>query len=331
MATQPDIHNWTFASGRAAALEARMLPAGFFEQIIEMLELDDVFYSLTDTPMRDEFAHPEEMQDADPKVNAFYGGMVEELRSFSPAPEAIDALRLDGDLRGLKNFVKRRFLDMEISPLASRYGDEAWERLWEGRPTEVPQCFQQVLLRPREVLASQPERCELFEAAFDSARLRALCHAAQLTGCPFIAEYFRRYDTAKGVELLWRARMMESGREMEELFVEGRQDGALFHALVQADPEDWPALLASAMPGLETDGLAAAQGAERIQAFEAQADAWLMGFAHQAQYVAFGPERVFGCAVGLLAEADNLSLAIGGRANGIAPGLLRQHLRTCYV
>ena len=85
------------------------------------------------------------------------------------------------------------------------------------------------------------------------------------------------------------------------------------------------------MEGLATDRVAAAQGVERIREFVLAADAWLMVFARQAKLVPFGPERVFGCLIGLDVEAYNLGLGASGRAFEIAPELLRRRLRMCYV
>jgi V/A-type H+-transporting ATPase subunit C len=325
------IYGWTYVSGWAAALESAMLAASFFEQMLDMAEVDDVFYSLTDTPVRDEFGEVEDMLQADARVRGFYDGELERMRAFSPSPQVIDILRMQKEIRSLKSFVKRSSMGLKVPAVASRYGDEVWERLWEGQPTEVPPYFQPVIGTAREALASQPERPEVLDAAFDGACLRALCDAARLIGSSLIVEYYRRYDTAKGVELLWRARAMGLGEEVERMLVADRQDHVLFAAMEQTEPEDWPAAIASATPGLDTERVAAAEGLGRIRAFTGAGEEWLMAFARDARFVAFGPERVFGCAVGLMAEADNLVLAVAGRANGIAPDVLRPRLRTCYV
>jgi len=331
MSKGADIYGWTYVSGWAAALESEMLPASFFEQMLDMAEVGDVFYSLTDTPVRDEFGEVEDMLQADARVRGFYDGVLERMRASSPSPQVIDMLRVQREIRSFKNFVKRRIMGLEVPPVASRYGDGVWELLWEGAPTEVPPYFQPVVGKARQALASQPERPEVLDAAFDGACLRALCDAAWLTGSSFIVEYYRRYDTAKGVELLWRARAMGLGEEVERLLVEGRQDHALFAALEQSEQERWPSAIASAMPGLDIGRVAAAEGLGRVQSFTRAGEEWLMAFARDARFVPFGPERVFGCAVGLMAEAGNLVLAVAGRANGIAPDVLRLRLRTCYV
>ena len=331
MAKDPQIYGWTYASGWSAALESKMLSASFFEQMIDMAEVDDVFYSLTDTPVRDEFGEVEDMLQADARVRAFYDDELERLRGFSPSPHVIDILRVQKEIRSLKSFVKRTQMGLEVPPVDSRYGDEVWELLWESRPTEVPSHFGPVVDRARETLAAQPERPEVLDAAFDGACLRTLCDAARLTGSSFIVECFRRYDTAKGVELLWRARATGLGEDVERLLIESRQNSALFAALAQADPEDWLGAIASEMPGFDTERVAAAEGPARIQAFTGAGEEWVMAFARDARFVPFGPERVFGCALGLRAEADNLVLAVAGRANGIAPDVLRPRLRTCYV
>jgi vacuolar-type H+-ATPase subunit C/Vma6 len=85
------------------------------------------------------------------------------------------------------------------------------------------------------------------------------------------------------------------------------------------------------MDGIEPEELAAAGPVERVRAFVRAADAWLMAFARTAKYVPFGPERVFGCAVGLEAESYNFVLVLSGRANDIAPEMLRRLLRMPYV
>ena len=308
-----------------------MLSERFFEQILETDLIEDVFYSLADTPLRDEFAHPEQMREADTVVRTFYHGVLDEMRTFSPSPQVIDMLRMQEEIRSLKNFVKRRHMDMDIQPAESRFGDEAWERLWGGMLVDLPHYLQPVAEKGRAALQAQPQHLEVLEAAFDSACLRALCDTAHLTGSGFIVEYYRRYDTAKGVELLWRARGMGSAENIERLLVQDRQHDALFATLGSADMAQWPAALASDMDGLDSARLEAAADSERIREYVRAAERWLMGFARQAKYVAFGPERVFGCVLGLEAEADNLVLVIGGRANDIAPDLLRRHLKACYV
>ena len=71
------IYGWTYVSGWAAALESKMLPASFFEQMLDMADVDDVFYSLTDTPVRDEFGEVADMLQADERVRRFYDGEIE--------------------------------------------------------------------------------------------------------------------------------------------------------------------------------------------------------------------------------------------------------------
>ncbi len=308
-----------------------MVPASFFEGLLDAPSLEEVSHSLADTLFGDRFGGPEGLREADRTARDAYRGLMKEMQDISPDATVAELLLVQEQLRSLKNFVKRTRLDMPVSAPPSRYGEEVWERLWAGLDAELPEPFPAVVRRTRDALGSVPAHPGAFDAAFDGACLRALCDLARRTGSGFIAEYCRRYDTAKGVEFLWRGRALGLHQDVQRLLVEDRAEPELFAALRQSDLGRWPVLLGSALEGLDAGGLGAAQGPGRIRQFVRAADAWLMDFARAAKHVAFGPERVFGCLVGLAAEAHNLGLAAAGRANGIAPAILRPTLMACYV
>jgi len=302
-----------------------MAPAELFEGILQARSPDEIARRTADTLAANRLGSGEELRDAADAARQAYGEIMDELRRLSPETDVADLLLARRDLRSLKSFIKRR-MEMDVSALPSAYGEEAWERLWEGLRTDLPPLFRAVVERSREAAAPKT-----FDAAYDSACLSVLCEAAGETGSGFITEYWRRFDTAKGVEWLWRARALGFDEEVRRWVVEGRQDRELFAALLRAEEEDWPRLLELGMEGLEVAGVASARRAGRIRAFVRAADEWLMGFARRAKYVPFGPERVFGCLVGLEAEAHNVGVAVAGRANEIDPARLRLELRACYV
>jgi len=308
-----------------------MAPASFFGKMLEASSLDDVRQNLGDTLVGERLAATAQLKLTDKAARQAYRAVMEEIRSVSPSPDVADLVLWREELRSLKNHVKRKHLQIEASAVPSRYGEEAWERLWAGLETELPAVFAAVVGRTQALLGLGSREPGFFDAAFDSASLWALCDAARRTGSELAAEYHRRFDAVKGVELLWRARALGLGKDVQDVLFDGRQYEELFAALRQSDLREWPAAVASALSGLDVNSLAPSSGAEPVRAFVRAADAWLMDFARQARLVAFGPERVFGCLVGLDAEAHNVAIVVAGRAQGISPDRLRGHLRACYV
>jgi len=325
-------HEWAFVSGVVAVREVRMLPAEFFRQLLAEPHLEGVLRRLGDTVLHDRLHRPEDLQRADSLAAECYSERLAEVGKLCPSPGLADLLRLQQDFVSFKDFVKRRQMKLEVKePSASRYPDQVWERLWAELQTDLPAQFQEAARRARLALQSAPGRPEVLDSAVDGVSLLALCEGAERLRCPFIADYYRRYDTAKGVEMLWRARALGADEALQALIRRGRQDSDLFTALGHSKEADWPRMLGRALEGLPMGAPSGAKGLQGVRAFVGAADEWLMAHARGARSVAFGPERVFGYLVGLEAELYNLKLAAAGRAGGIAPELLESRLRACYI
>jgi len=325
-------HPWAFASGLAAVREARMLPAGFFRQLIAEPGLDGVMHRLTETPLGERLHRPEELRHADRHAAEHYSDCLDEMRRVCPDPRIADVLALPHDFVSLKNFVKRRQMKLDVgdgSP--SRYGEETWDRLWADLPTRLPGCFREAAARGRAALGAAPERPEALDVAVDSVSLKALRESAEQLGNEFVTGYFRRYDTAKGVEMLWRARLQQAGEATERTIADGRCEEAVFRALLRMDEADWHEVLPVPMHGLGPGIHEPTKALARLRAFAKAADEWLMAYAREAKRVPFGPERVLGYLVGLEAELYNLKVAAAGRANDVPADLLEGRLRACYV
>jgi hypothetical protein len=121
------------------------------------------------------------------------------------------------------------------------------------------------------------------------------------------------------------------GEQVRALLAEGRADAELFAALQAEETEHWPELLASAIDEVTIEALDQHEGTRQIRDFIRLADRWLVGYVREARLVAFGPERVFGCMVGLEAESLNLALSVVGWANEVEPERLLDCLRASYV
>ncbi len=324
--------DWTFASGLVAAREVRMLPLGFFQQLLAEPRLEGLLRRLSPTPLGERIRAVEDMRRADRHAADAYRAAIDEMRGFCPSPDILDMLDLPRLLRSFKDFVKRRVLGLAAGEAApAPDDDETWQRVWDDNWTGLPQYFARAASQARSVLDAAGEQPELLDAAVDAACLSALTEEAGHCGDPFVAGYFRRYDTAKGVEMLWRARALGAGDTLRDLLCRGRHERALFSALVRTEDADWPPLLSAAMDGLRADRFAEAEGPGRIRGFVSAADEWLMDYARGARSVPFGSARVFAYLVGMDAELRNLSVVVAGRAGGIAGELLASRLRACYV
>jgi hypothetical protein len=309
-----------------------MLPESFFRQLLTEQHPDALVQRLTDTPLHDRIHGPEGLAEVGTLVAGVHGEYLDEMRAVCPGPTIPDLFSVQSDLVSFKAFVKRTEWGLDVRPpVPSRHSDETWERLWAGLPTELPAYFEEAARQGRAAFQSAPDRPGVLDAAVDSVTLWALCEEAGRTGSDFVLGYFRRYDTVRGIELLWRARLLGADDVVTGLIRHRRREAALFESLARAGEADWPHVVGPVVEGQHAAIHAAAEGLARVRVFATAADAWLMAYARGARQVAFGPERVFGYLVGLDAELHNLKVAVGGLARGVAPDLLAGRLRACYV
>jgi hypothetical protein len=322
--------SWSFASGRAAALESQMVPGDFFQHILRGPR-EDLYTRLADTLVGERFSHGEDLREAESTFHNFYRGMIRNLQEQSPTPRPGDLLLWRQDLRSLKNYIKRRYLEVDVSEVETRYEPEQWDRLWEDLTVDLPPIFGRVLDRARQNVQVNPEEPQLFDAAVDSAVLGELRLAARDIGSEWIDEYWERLDSVRGVEFLFRGRALGLDDETLDVLLADRSRSEMFRTLQQTPDEEWPGVLNSFMYGLDTSGMVDTDGTARTRAFVHAGDRWVMDHVRAGRFVPFGPERVFACMVGLQAEAYNMGVAVVGRANDVDAEQLSEHLRPCYV
>jgi len=327
--------DWTYLSGLVAAREGRMLTREFFRQLASEPDLDAVLHRLGETVFENRLPDAAAVQRLDEIAAEILAECAAELRGLCPSDVAtchFDVKEAFADLRG---FVEKRRAGAdgpEPSPESEPdEGEGVWERLWDGLPADVPDSVRRAALRARDVLPAAAEQPELLDAAIDAECLRALREEAERRGNDFITGYWRRAETARALESLWRARLLGLEQAVQDALVGDLQDGALVENLARADEADWPDVLGAAVPGVQAARLRDLRGAARVREFVRQMDEALADYVRQARSVAFGPERVFGYAIGMQTEVFNLKLMVGGRAADVAPALLEERLRPGYV
>jgi hypothetical protein len=326
-----DYSSWTLASGRASVVESQMAGESALGRILQANGESEILSQAGDTLLGETLDREQDLRESEQDIAECYRSLMKELREISPDPGVADLVLVQRELRSLKNHVKREHMDLPVSSPPSIYESESWERLWQELATDLPAIFEKVMERTRDVPGFDPRDPVMFDSSFDGATLLALCEAAEGTDSEMAGEYFRRYDTTKGVEFIMRARTLGLGDEMTHLLLRDRHREELFTELQQYAPDAWPDILSSLLDGIRLEGMEEAEGIERTRAFVRAADRWLMELVRPAPLTAFGPDRVFGCVVGLEAESYNMRIAVVGRANDMNADELRDHLRVPYV
>ena len=109
-----------------------MVSSDFFQHVLRGPR-EDIYTRLADTLVGDRFSHGEDLREAEEVLHEVYRSQIRELQKQSPTPLLADLLLWRQDLRGLKNYIKRQYFDLDVSAVSSRYDDEQWDRLWEGQ------------------------------------------------------------------------------------------------------------------------------------------------------------------------------------------------------
>ncbi len=330
---QKDNAKWSFASGWVAALESQMVASDFYDRLLQASQPSDILPGLGGSLLADIEINPGELKDSEAEIALFYRKLMGEIRDKSPFSDVADIILWRNDLRAFRNYLKRTLFELEVSEADTIYGEDFWASLWSETAPEAPDAFKYVAARTKDFYNSENSDVSVLDAAFDSAVLAALGNAAAGIKSPFISKYMRRYDIVKGVEFIWRAKILEMPENLRRILLSDRVIKDILIELDDTPINDWDEILDSHLDGFnfsELKGEGCSQ-IEYLRSFVNAADDWLMHLARDAKLVAFGPERIFGALLGLDVEAYNMRVAVVGRANGIAPDLLKQHLRTGYV
>lgn len=324
---------WSFASGWVAALESRMVQPEFYDRLLQAETPTERLSSLGGSLLAECELDPDRLKDSENEIALFYRTLMGKIRDKSPFSHAIDLMLWQRDLRDFRNHLKRNYLNLKVTEPGSAFRSDFWESLWNETAPEAAEAFKYVAKEANNAFDTEETDIAAFDAAFDSAILVALRRTAAATKSSFITEYWDRYDTAKGIEFLWRAKILNLPENVLNILLEDRVEKDMLKGLNSIDTAEWPDVLNSRLWGFETRPQTGDKKSEvqRLREFVDSAGMWLMDYARGAKLVAFGPERVFGAVVGLDSEAHNMRVSIVGRANGISADLLKKHLKTGYV
>ncbi len=330
---------WCYISGEVCVLETFLLKRDFFERLISLETHDDVFLSLSDSPLKDYFVHIERLYESERILEERYLNEIFEIRKLSPNPVLSDIFLIKYDFINLKNFLKELLagIPREVSPFphvgkGAGWGDSEWERLWKGGRTELDQVYEDAIKIVKENLSEKNQIPIIIDLALDNAYLCYLAYMVSKLDVPLINGYFEDYFTIKGTEVILRAIANRCDTEqISKIFLKGLMQKDFFFKLVKCPYEGWSGALLEIFPSKLVNEIFAGSPKNLFTRFERLTDNYLLRKLRPARFLTFGPERVFGYLCGLTTETYNLRLTIVGKVNRVNVGLIQERLREPYV
>ncbi len=325
---------WCYVSGRVNVLDSSLLEDEFFRRIISSSTLQEIHRVISDSPVKAYFPHAEDLHDTDSMLNRYYKDRITDISGSSPDPAVSDIFLLRYDFLNLKNYIKERILHVpyERHPLG-KIPDDLWDALWKGEDRSLPEIFaSSVTLITRNI--DDGLSGVVIDSIIDNAYLCHILQKAEGIGSPMIENFIRRYQLAKGIEIIWRA--LSSGRESELipefLFItSGLIEEELFSRLTHLPVDKWNQILMTIFPKEQCERIFTGPPEDRLKRFIKETDNYLYQETKLPAYISFGPEQVFLYMIGFTREVFNLGLAIKGRLNRIPSALIEERLRKIYV
>ncbi len=328
-----NLDEWCYVSGRVSVLESRLLPRRFFARLLACEGGDDLFHALLDSPLRDYFAHQEDLLTWERQISLSYLERLTDIKRFCPLPLVCELFQSRYDFLNLKNYIKEKVLGLPWeSHLLGRIRENEWDQLWHERETDLPEIFIKTVLSLKERLRGEKEAGGSIDFIVDRASLSYLSDIARQLGSPLIDTWVRRYQLVKGLEVVWRTLLLGRDREkLLTLFLRGSMDNHLLVTLARSPMEEWARICREVFPADVGEGLFRGSPREGLKEYGKVTDDHLLHEVKPAKSIPFGPERVFGYLVGLTTELFNLKLSVGGRVNRLSPALLAVRVRETYA
>lgn len=333
---------WCYISGKVCVLESFLLKRDFFEGLISLEKQEEVFLSISDSPLKDYFIHIERLYEFERIIEERYLSGVVEIQKSSPDTLLSDIFLIKYDFINLKNYLKELLAGItRETPAFINIKDSEWERLWKGLITELDPVYEDAVRTIKENLADLTARSQdvqlmlpfIIDLVLDNAYLNYLSSMITKLDVPLITDYFKDYFIIKRTEIILRAitNKCDMERILHLFLADTSMQGDFFHKLAKSPHEGWQDALREVFPAALVEEIFTDPPKDLFTRFERATDNYLLRKLYPARYVFSGPERVFGYLCGFNTETYNLRLALGGRLNRVNKELLQERLREPYV
>ncbi len=324
---QASYNDWGFTCGRIAALEGLMMPYEFFVSLAQAARPEDLFHRLQDSAAKDWMVPgASAWEDWGALLEARYSSQVESLWRDTPAAELPNMFLLPNDYLNLKRALRGQ---SDFPFPAVVFNQDCLNAAAVGDYGLLPESLRPVLSDWQGISSPDPL---VLDAILDGACLHHILESVTALESTPLNAWAEEYVLYRVIVMLWRA--ANAGRSLKDfqrnLPSLGRVDNVLGGLYKAPTPEAWEGLLPGALGEAHRE-VVQHQGSEPIAMFCRLMDNVLTAETRRLKLTAPGPERVMAYCWGVRVETSNYKLAISGSLNRIAPDLLSERLRECYV
>lgn len=326
-----DRYGWCYVSGRAAAIEDRLLSSSALAALADQPDAAALLRALGETPYRDAFQKHEDLAHADRVLDGLWTATLADMRRLSPDPAVVDLFLLETEFQNYKSWIKQRQFDLPgVRLSAGLFSDEDFERAWEGLHTPAFELFARGTARLKGELSGGEATAITVDWVLDAELLNVVARHAADIGSQAIEEAVTEMTRLRTAEIVVRALGQSHDVDsIRRLFIGGLNPSLAETAgeMIAAEAASRLDCLAPYLEPQQLDRLAAMpEGTERNAAVAREVAAAGVRRALPVRAVAFGPERVFAYLVFLSNELRNLRLIVGGRMAGVAPETIKEKM-----
>jgi V/A-type H+-transporting ATPase subunit C len=322
--------DYLFLSTRLRALERNFLTQARIERMLQAATAEESAQVLA------EIEYPPFDVNSESSINAALARerekLFSELSGHLPDPEILDVFRVKYDYHNIKTVIKAGGADvtgllLDAGRVSPREMTAKFEQRgkWDFLPPVMAEAAEEATRVLHET--GDPQRSDF---VLDRAYFAEMSDLARAGGSPFLMRYVATLIDAANLRSVVRTeRMHRSGAFLQQVLFPGGQISPerVLSGIGNGVAELYrPTPLAEAAL-LGEDVIAGGSLTE----FERACDNAVLARAAEARRVPFGVEVVIGYIVTKENDIAAARIILSGRAAGIAPDIIRERLRDCYV
>lgn len=247
------------------------------------------------------------------------------LRDISPVAETFDIFLVQNDYHNVKVLLKAEFLGENRDGLLKSTGRFEPARLKAAVADRVLGGFPETLRRAVSGAIDVYDRTgdpQESDMLLDAAAFQEMSLLAEQSGSGFVASLVAVLADLTNIRTFGRVKMMGRGYDfLRRALVPG---GTIAEMRFLSDTGAQLADIVAGTPyaDLDTSGIAA---------LERSADEYLARYARNARFVTFGIEPLVAYLLAVQSEVRQVRIVLTGKANGLAPEVIKERLRETYV
>ena len=335
--------SYAYAMGRVRAVERKMLSQGQFDRMIEASSPEDAFRILREAEYGG--AGPESQfaaRDYERLLDAENERLTAFIKEVSPEPRLLNIFLPRYDYHNIKVFLKAEFSGAAGDLPISRSGAIDPEKLAGfirdrdlfNLPAHMAAGVQDAIQAYRQSVSAGSPDPQSIDIRLDRAMYAQMLSEASGLQCPFIEHLVRIYIDLANISAFLRMREMNksAGFLRGALLPGGSVGHDIFIRFLQDNADGFTgAMLHTPFARLCEDGLKSFKSSGRMTALELGADNYVNAYIKKAKLLPMGLEIIAAYYIARQTELKNVRIAMVGKINGIAQGLIKERLRECYV